>query len=180
MSSGSSHRDLRLKISPFIPPCFQMTTWTQTDKNSFQLRVFSFMHPFCPSLITFNFFFYFHFNPSPLVFLSLSLSLSPLMSISSIVYLYHHRISCLSPSTDCVSLLYTCAQTQTKAGHVGMYVQQIWRWLCDGRDERLEQLHSSLIRWCTDPNQKHNSLFLTSSPAPRGSERKRPVLCNLC
>lgn len=138
---------LDLKYSPFIPLYFQMSC----ALTPFLPWVFSSVHLLCSSSITCVFSLLLSLWLSHFLSPSASVPLSPFPSIYisvsfprslSLPSVHHH----ISPS---VSLLYTRARTQTKASHVGMHVQQIWRWLCGSRDELLEQLHSSLIRWHT-------------------------------
>lgn len=169
MSSACSHGGSWTSNIPLLSP----TTFTcrhahKQTQAPFTLKVFSCVHLVSHSCSLSL------LLPLP-VFLPLSFFTHP--SISLLISLYR----CFTPSFWLsiyrlylsVSLLYTCAQTQTKGSHVGMHVQQICRWLCDSRDELLEQLHSSLIRWHMDANQNHNSLFLTGSPPPRGKGQFR-------
>lgn len=166
---------LDFKYSPCVPFYFHILWCTQTGTDSFQAKMLSCVQPPCPSLITLlllSLLFPRPSHPFPVPFfpphrpLHLSVSLSQFVQVS----IYWRYLS--------APLLYSCAPAQTKAGHVGMHVQQIWRWLCDSRDEVLEQLHSSLIRWHTDTNRNHNSRFLSSS-RQRRAQKERPVLCNL-
>lgn len=123
----------------------------------------------------------FHFySPAVCLFLFLFLSLPfhsslsvPSISLSLNLSLCIRRLSLFVP------VLYSRVLPQTKDSHVGrMHVRQIWCWLCGSWDELLEQLHSSLIRWHTDSNENHNSLFVTSCTTLL-KQKKNPALCNM-
>lgn len=156
---------LDFKYYPFIPLYFHMPSCcTNGDKLLWAEGVFLRSSSISISYyIQVFLFLLLSLLPTP-VFLSLSLS-----RLSPPPYLPLHLSIPLSHSVrhiPTVSLFCILVLRQTKAGHVGMHVQQIWWWLCDSRDEPLEQLHSSLIRWHTDANQNHNALLLTPSPPP--------------
>lgn len=142
------------------------------SNNHTELKGIFCLHLPHPSRITSKFFFYFHFYTC--------LSSVLFASFSS----FHSSSLCTTHVLPrlCPSFVYICFR-RTKAGHVGMHVQQIWPWLCDSRDEPLDQRHSSLIRWLADINQNHKSLSVAPSPASRVMEelrgKKRPVSCHL-
>lgn len=169
---------LDFEYSPFTRFYFHLLNVTHTDGQKIHFSVGDFQHP-SESQYLIAFLFCFHFKSS-----FHPLSLSPIhffhsyLLLSPPILLFKISICRLYLS---VFLLYTRAQTQTKASHVGMRVQQIWRWLWDSRDELLEQLHSSLIRWHTDTNQNHNSVLLTADSLLEAKESsgKRPVFCHL-
>lgn len=138
---------LDLKYSPFIPLYFHM---------SYALTPFS---PWVFSSVQSSTFFFYYMCFS-LTFTLARPCLSPYPSIYISVS-FPRSLSICPPLYLSVSLLYTRARTQTKASHVGMHVQQIWRWLCGSRDELVEKLHSSLIRWHTHSLIK--TIILSSS-----------------